>query len=314
MNDMSRISAVSDAEAARMVSADTLADLAERITSTAPRAAPATAAPAPVTAAPARPRRRLLIGIPVAACLAAAILIATSLGSPGQKVGPVPVGPAKAQAAALSFTRHGHDIDVTVRNPVADPKIYRAEFAAHHLHLTIQLVPVSPSLVGTLVYMGENSGVTGITTITAKGRCWTGGGGNVCPVGVRVPVGFRGSADFTFGRAARPGEQYESTGPVTAPGEAMHGLSYRGKTVAAVLAMLRARQLTVPQYRYLSADGNVCGTLPHSIPGTWHVYQADPWAPHQVILWVGPAAGTRSPRCSTGNAPGATPTPTPTGR
>jgi hypothetical protein len=309
MNQLSRIAAISDAEAARLVSAGTLADLAGRIMSAPQRETPA-------SRRRPRLRRSWLIGFPVAAGLAVLLLIATSLGHPGQQAGPVNIGPARAEAAALSFTRQGRYIDVIVRNPVADPGIYRAEFAAHHLHITLRLVPVSPSLIGTVVYIGASTG-GGITTITAKGRCWTGGGGNVCPVGVRVPTGFRGSADFVFGRAARPGEQYESTGPVTGPGEAMHGLRYLGRPVATVLAMLRARQVTVPVYRYTSRiNGIPCQSLrPGSVPATWLVYQADPWAPHQVALGVGPKPGAQGPGCSIaqhGTAP--TPSPAPSSR
>ena len=294
MNQISLISPISDAEAARAVSPDTHADLTQRIMTTAVEEA----GQAPARRAPVR--RRLLIGIPVAACLAVAALIATSLAGPGQRVGPLTVGPAKADA--LSFVRHGGYIDVVVRNPLADEKSYRAEFAAHHLDITLSLVPVSPSLVGTLVYWGGSSGAGGITTITAKGRCWTGGGGSECPVGVRIPDGFHGDAQFVFGRAARPGEQYESTGLVTAPGEAMHGLNYQGKTVAAVLAMLRARHVTVAAVRSM----NACQKVPAHIPGIWRVYQADPWAPGQVLLWVGragahcsgAAAGKPTPKAS----------------
>jgi hypothetical protein len=95
------------------------------------------------------------------------VLVTTSLGGPGQKVGPVDVGPPSAQAAALSFTRDSGYLDVIVRDPVAGPARYRAEFAAHHLRITLQLVPVSPSLVGTVVYMGI-SGPGTITTITRR--------------------------------------------------------------------------------------------------------------------------------------------------
>jgi hypothetical protein len=284
MNQISLISPISDAEAARAVSPATHADLAQRIMSAAtePGEAPAHRAPA---------RRRLATRIPVAAGLAVAALIATWLAGPGQRVGPVSVGPAKAEA--LSFSEHGGYIDVIVRNPVAGEKTYRAEFAAHHLDITLSLVPVSPSLVGTLVYGGGNGNDGGITTITAKGRCWTAGGGSECPVGVRIPDGFHGGAQFVFGRAARPGEQYESTGLVTAPGEAMHGLNYRGKTVAAVLGLLRARHVTVGAVRSMSA----CGKLPAHIPGVWRVDQADPWAPGQVLLWVGRGTGSQ-PSCA----------------
>jgi hypothetical protein len=221
------------------------------------------------------PRRLALAGL-AAAIVAAAALV--SLAGPGS------IGPPKAEAAVLSFTKHGGYIDVVVRNPVADPKLYQQEFQAHGLDIRLFLLPVSPSLVGTVVFIGT-SGPDGdsITTITAKGRCWTGGGGNECPVGLRVPVGYRGQAAFTFGRAARPGELYESTAPADAPGEAMHGLRFRGKTVPAVLAMLRRRQVTAVFRDFHTAKMLDAGDL----RGTWYVYGADPWAPRKVLLYVG---------------------------
>jgi hypothetical protein len=306
MNDISRIAPITDTEAARLVSPGTRADLAGQIMSASRVAA------VPSTAPPRRrpARRRWLIGIAAAAAAAVAALVATSLASPGQQIGPVSIGPPRAQA--LSFTRQGGYLDVVVTNPLAAPATYRAEFAAHHLNMTLNLVPVSPSLVGTLVYMGD--GGPGITTITSQGRCWTGGGGSACPVGVRIPLNFHGSASFTFGRAARPGEQYESTGLVTAPGEVMHGLNYRGRTVPAVLAMLRTRHVSVPQYRYQSATGTPCGSMPpHPIPATWRVYDADPWAPQQVLLWVGPPAGAPTPHCASSGNHAPSPVASPTG-
>ena len=335
MNPVSRIAPLSDHDAARMVSPGTLADLAERIMATPAHAAagpagipaarpadpPAVGPAGPPTGipAPARPRhpRRWAAGLVAAAVLAAVVLAVTSLGRPGHKPHPAAVFPGRIAVDALSFTRHAGYIDVLVRNPVADPKIYAAEFAAHHLHITLKLVPVSPSLVGTLVYMGTSAGASPLGTITAKGRCWTGGAGDMCPVGLRVPLSFHGSADVVFGRAARPGEQYESTGSVTARGEAMHGLAYRGRTVAAVLTMLRARHVTVPQYRYMSAKGVPCGKPPRHVPGTWRVYSADPWAAHQVMLWVGPPPSvTHPPGCPAGSrvpapAPAASPSVSP---
>jgi hypothetical protein len=115
----------------------------------------------------------------------------------------------------------------------------------HHLDITLKLVPGSPSIVGTVVAFGGTQ-LQSMHPITAKGKCVVAGGGSICPVGVRVPLGFRGSGEIVFGRAARPGEQYVSGGSPTAPGEAMHGLRYRGRRVATVLALLRARHVTVP--------------------------------------------------------------------
>ncbi|HUC27218.1 MAG TPA: hypothetical protein VMA73_31370 [Streptosporangiaceae bacterium] len=310
MNPISQIVPVTDAEAAGLAQADAFAALADEITSTAPADARLQR-----TARPRqrhRVRRSVLVGVPVAACLAVAGLITTSLGTPGQRIGPVAVGPAKAQAAVLSVSRHGGYLDVIVRNPDADPKRYRAEFAKYHLNISLRLVPASPSIVGSVVYASYPArDASQIRPITALGKCFTGGGGNVCPVGVRVALRFRGAATLVFARAARPGERYESAGQATAPGEAMHGLRFVGKTVATVLAMLARRGVTVPQWRVQRTNG--CLTVSrHTVPRSWYVYQAVPWAPGQVLLWASSTwpAGTCTPSAG---QPVASPSPSPSG-
>lgn len=172
----------------------------------------------------------------------------------------------------------------------------------------MNLVPASPSIVGTVVYTGQSAGSSPIQTITAKGRCYTGGGGAECPVGVRIPADFHGQAEIVFGRAARPGEQYESTAvSATVPGEVMHGLKFVGDTVTQVLALLRPRHVTVAVYNYEKQGYG--GVNAHHVPGTWYVYDATPWAPGQVMLSVGP---TRTQPPAGPPQPG-TPTPSPTG-
>lgn len=209
-----------------------------------------------------------------------------TLGRPGSGVGPVDVGPGNAQA--LSFEKEGGYIVVIVRNPLADPARYRAEFAAHHLNIKLQMIPASPSLVGQVVFIGGSdlSQLKPITSDAAKCRTF---GGSDCQVGVRVPTSYNGTADLGFARAARPSEQYESSESVSAPGEAMHGLTYKGKTVSAVLAMLTARDVTVPQYRWNEPKRNYTKVLrPSEVPGDWIVMSAIPWAFNQVLLFVQP--------------------------
>lgn len=63
------------------------------------------------------------------------------------------------------------------------------------------------------------------------------------------------------------------------PIEAMHGLNYVGQTVATVLSELRARQVTVPQYRYTRAGEG----QPDHAPAGRYVQGAIPWAPGQVL-------------------------------
>ena len=221
---------------------------------------------------------------------------------------PVTPGQASGQAQstarggqALAFTTSADSITVIVRDPLADPAVYRAELAAHHLDLTISMRPVSPSIVGSVFYMDEPGTGPHLIPITVKGACNTPGGGDNCTVGVRVPAGFRGPGEIDFGRAARPGEQYISAGSAFAPGEAMHGMTIRGTTVAQVVAQLRARHVSVAFYNEPGANGYV---NVHSAPGGWYVHDAVPWAPGEVMLFVGqaaheqaspPAAGTPVP-------------------
>jgi len=282
MNDIDQIRALSvitDERAGQLLTGPARADLAARIT--------ATTAGRPAASRDVR-TRRWLTGTAVAAGLAAAAVIAALALVPGHDQGR-DARPSKVrtvQTAALVFTRHGRYIDVIVRDPHADPGKYRAEFRAHGLDIALKLIPVSPSLVGTVVYFGGTD-TSAIKTITARGRCFTGGGGPECPIGLRVPVHFRGQADLVFGRAARPGERYESTASSTAPGEALHGLRIAGRRVFVVLAMIAKRHVSVAVYHVTARSG---GKLlpPGKVPGRWWVYTADPWAPGQVMLWVGP--------------------------
>lgn len=288
MNQITPLRPISDDDAARTISRETHQHLTERIT--------ATAAMGAARRKPAQ-TRRWGIAVPVAVCVAIAIALASVIGTGKTHVGPVNLGPSAAQA--LVFTTEGRYIVVIVRNPVAEVNRYRSELAAHHLNVSLRVIPVSPSLVGTLV---EGSGPNVITTLDARGKCWAADGGNVCPVGIKVPINFRGSASFTFGRAARPGEQYESAGSATAPGEAMYGLPFRGRTVATVLAWLRARHVTVPQYRWnkqLSGNTGYAAALhPNQVPKTWYVQAAIPWAPGQVLLFVSPHPKAQAPASS----------------
>ena len=306
MNPISRIASVTDAQAARMVRPGTLADLAQRLTSMPAGAAAGAEDEAGRAARQSPPRRRrLLIAIPAVAAIAVAALVVTSLGGPGQRV----ISPAPAQA--LSFTRHGGYIDVIIRNPLADPRRYRAEFAAQHMNITLKLVPVPPPLVGTLItgYTG-----TGITTITANG-C-SGSGGDCPQIGLRIPVSFRVPATIEFGRAARPGEHYMVGALAAAPGEPVHGMRYLCRTLPAVLAMLRDRHVIVAVIRYAAVNGKLVngGKLVFGekvIPGTWHVNEATMWAPRQVMLWASPSCTPGLPGGAATPGPGQSVAPSP---
>jgi hypothetical protein len=254
VNQITPINPISDDEAAQLVSAEALAELADRIAATGP------------SRGRRRQRGRARLVVAFAAAAAVAALALSTLGG------------GAGSARALTFAREGKFLLVIVRDPLADPARYRAEFAAHHLNITLQMIPGSPSIVGTLEFIG---GDPGVDPISAPGRC----GEKVCPVGAKIPLDFRGRAELAFVRAARPGEQYETSGSAGAPGEPLQGVHYAGHTVAWVLAVLRARHVSVPQYR-IQSPGRAESVPPSRVSPSWRVTGAIPWAPGQVLLFV----------------------------
>jgi len=274
-----KVAPVSDEEAATMVSPLTRADLAERIMAT-------TAEEAPHAVRPRRARAgRLLLSVAVVGATATAAVVALSSADPGQKIGPVQVGPPSAQAAPLSFKREGEYLIVTVQNPVADPARYQQEFAERGLNVRLSMAPSSPQKAGSLIFM-EEDGTGGVDVITAEGAC----GPYACAVGVKIPVSYRGHLSVVFGRVALPGEQYD-TGPGDVPGEGVGLSDVEGRTVADVLAEAARRNITRIEYRY-EEDGSD-QPYPNGIPADkveqdWYVHNALAGSDGQVIMFVGP--------------------------
>lgn len=254
----------------------------------------------------AAPRRRPALArrIPGPRLVAAAVT-ATAVAAAVTALAVLPVQPgAGSPGQLLSFTRHGGDIDVIILNPLAGPARYRAEFAQHHMDITLDLVPVAPSLVGTLVVGYAGFGITAITS----GNCDSRAG--ACPeIGLRIPVGFHGPATIEFG-LARPGERYAQAGPATAPGEPLHGLRYVCQNVSAVLAMLSQRHVSAV-VRYPTATGGRLVFGADVPPGPWYVNEATLLAPGQVMLWVGSPCTPGLPGSAPGLPGAVTPQPAP---
>ena len=286
MNLIDQLPTISNEEASRLLSAGLASDLGKQIMATAAHG------PQHAGGFGARSRRRLL-PIPILATVAAAAVAAATIGLSGGTP-EQPAASSHANVEALVFMRHGGYIDVIIRNPYADPRKYAAEFRAHGLDISLQLQPVSPSLVGEVVD-GMTAGPA-ITLITTRRDCWERFGS--CPVGVRVPLDYRGGASIIFGRAARPGEHYDHVNSVTAPGELMHGMRIQGATVATLKAELKGQHLSV-QWTYTPnwlikrlADGPFNGRTVRiiaasKVPGNWHVYWASPLMPGFVTIDVG---------------------------
>jgi len=213
-------------------------------------------------------RRRVVLAFAAAVALVALVAI-----------GAVLFRPAPAAAGVRFSTTHGF-IVARVTDPTASAAQLRAAFAEHGLDITLQLLPVSPSLVGTVIVISsEGSGIEALQ----GGKCITGGGG--CPVGLRIRSTYRGHAEITLGRRARPGEMYDSTASAFAPGEPLHCSGLVGARVTRAAAALKARGLSATWRPYL--DSGNTELSPASV-GNFFVIDADSMAPAKVLVWVAP--------------------------
>ncbi|RKS71040.1 hypothetical protein BZB76_5522 [Actinomadura pelletieri DSM 43383] len=282
------VAPLSDAEALRPVPVDTRRELLEQIT--AADTGDATAARSP------RARRRWTIGLPVAAAAACAVAVTALLVQPTENATRPHPGPSTSvrsgtfdprPVAALSFVKRKDHIEVRIKDPLADPRRYEQEFAAHGMKITLSTVPASPSAVGTIVAQDGDDGpdTRRIETIE-EGRCVTGGGGDgKCLRGLRIPIGYRNTTGITFGREARPGEQYSSTNSAFAPGEVLHCFDVRGLTVEEADRRLKQREVTATMFHWETSNYGYT-VARDKLPGNWYVTDADPWAPGQVMLSI----------------------------
>ncbi len=209
----------------------------------------------------ARLRRPLAISTfgAAAAGTIAAVVLSTTSG----------VGPAPADAVAFRTAASGAII-ATVTDPFAAQAQLNAAFARQGLKITVNLLPVSPSIVGTVLYVGESGAGDQIKGLQG-GHCLTGGGG--CPIGIEIPNDFTGEGSITLGRPAKAGEQYESAASIFAPGEPLHCSGLLGARVSTALPALQADNLTVAQWREDVEDSGVS----HSVTNTT--------APLQNYIW-----------------------------
>lgn len=176
--------------------------------------------------------RRLTIALTAAAV----VLVAVSFGA-AQLLRP------NLAEAAVQFSQDGGGYIVAiVKDPFAARDQLRAAFAAHGLDIDLKLVPVSPSLVGSVVSLGIDGRSSGIETL--HDTKYAGPKGEQT-VGLRIPTEFKGHASIVLGRPAKPGETYDSAGDAFVPGEALQGVDLVGMKVAAAVNLLDEMGLTV---------------------------------------------------------------------
>jgi hypothetical protein len=234
-----------------------------------------------------RVRRLRLIAVGVtAAALALAMAVALPAVLPAG--GP---GSAPSAAAGVSFTDRGDYVIARITNPAADVAQMEAAFAERGFDIKVTLIPVSPSLVGTIPYVGEDgaaqqSWAEEPQILTGPG-CVSPGGGADCPIGLRIPAGFQGQASITVGRPAEPGEVYTSAADATAPGEALHCSGIPGMTVERALPLLQQHGLSA-LWRSDSGRGGIGDNTDPSTIANQFVTDATPASSNKVYLFVSP--------------------------
>ncbi|MEV0148690.1 MULTISPECIES: hypothetical protein [unclassified Nonomuraea] len=217
----------------------------------------------PVPAARPRRRWRPLVALPVAAAVtAAAWAIPSALNS--------------TPAAALDIKEEGGYYVIEVKDLYASPKVYESQLKGLGIDVTLHVVPATPSSEGELSMdtPGWQQPMTPfpyrdkITSIDRPEGCV--GMGRTCPIGLKIDKSFTGSADVRLGRAARPGEEYQIVGLITAAREPMNCVPFYNRRVGEVRAELKKRGVVVDEYAIAEPgrrgeDAQVTPSVPDSM-------------------------------------------------
>ncbi|GAA2666176.1 hypothetical protein [Nonomuraea recticatena] len=221
--------------------------------------------PAPAlqpTVESARRRRRMgwRIAVPAVAVLAASV---TVLGwtSALPVFGPEPV------AAALGITQKDGYYVILVNDLRADPAKYQAQLKGLGLDVSLRLVPASPGLVGNLfATTPTHEVVEEFKTIDRAGPCDKVGN---CPIGLKIPVGYKGTAMVDLNRDAEPGEKYDAFTGFDVKGEPMHCVPYVNKKVGEVRTILAERGLSIEGFATGKGPDDVKEVA--TVPDSWYV-------------------------------------------
>ncbi len=216
----------------------------------------------------------------LAAGLAMLIAVVTVLAFAGQSI----VSPTKAKAAGVHFARHAGYIDATIDDPSAPAESMEAAFVQYGLNITVNVIPASPSLVGTITFMDTPSSFKPI--YGPEGSCLLPGGATRCVIGMRVPSDFSGSATIVVDGTAAPGQAYSSVNDALAPGEVLHCSGIRGMSVSEAAPILQKLGVT-PIWRTYDGTDPAGGVSQSSVENQF-ITDTLPASLGTVYLWVQP--------------------------
>ena len=176
------------------------------------------------------PARRILL---VAA--AVVVVAAAAVFGPGL-LGDRPGGAASYANDAIEIRREGRFLVARIKDPLADRERFTEAFRAVGKKVSITLVPVSPRYVGQLLSAGSSANrTTHVETEfepAGEARVDCAVEPQRCTLTIRISVDTTSTVEYTFGRAARPGEALQDpyTGPpvstpsvISGPGASVGG-------------------------------------------------------------------------------------------
>ncbi|TCC57420.1 hypothetical protein E0H73_28940 [Kribbella pittospori] len=244
-----RLDPVAGDDPAQAVRAESRDELLTRIGQTPP--------PAPKAPKSAVRRRLVPVLVATAVIAATAVCLVELPGDSRQEA----LGPA------LSFSSEGDYLRVRIVDPAADTARYNKEFKKRHLNITLELLPGSPSTVGLSPAAAFGPDSDNIQQSEDPEGCVE-AGTYPCVPQFLIPKNYSGEAGLVIARATRPGEKVQFTGPIDGRGEALEGVKYKNLRVSQVLAILKQRGYTVPEYRLLVGS---TATAPKSVPANYFV-------------------------------------------
>lgn len=153
-----------------------------------------------------RLRRLVPAGVAVGAM---AIAVVVGLGMVDERA-----GRATSYAnSAMEVERDGDWFVARVKDPLANHALYAEAFRAVGKDVDIELVPVSPRLVGSVLEAGgEGPGRVRASTDLVDGGSGSAACGSKpesCTLVIRISADSTGSLRYKVGRAARPGEAHQ---------------------------------------------------------------------------------------------------------
>ncbi|GAA4225537.1 hypothetical protein FHR32_002217 [Streptosporangium album] len=244
-----------------------------------------------------RPARRWSAGRPVSPARRFAVPIVAGLATAAMALGWVlPGGYGTSPAsAALDIRQEGDYYVITVKDLYADPESYERELQARGIGITLSVDSAPSSLDGRMMVMDPQAdGLSNaqqqerkdlITTTDRAGACYR--PEVSCPIGLRVPVAYKGRAEISLARKGRPGEMYRLRVSLAAPGEPLHCVAFVNRTLDEVRPLLQKRGIGL---KFVGNEGT-----PASVPGSWYVHDGVLESATSALMLVSPTRKKLAP-------------------